>query len=402
MASVELSVKLFDGEEIILGKLPSDNDDVSQSINDKYEKGISRIVTEQARYPLGSIVGMIESQKYKLNPDFQRRRRWDPQRKSRLIESFIINVPVPPVFLYEANYAFYEVMDGQQRINAIYEFYKGQFKLRGLEQWQELNGYTYDKLPEQIKAGIDRRFLSSIILLKETTKDEKEGEKLKKLVFERINSGGVQLTPQETRNAIYDGKLNNLCKELAENNTFRNLINIHFDESGNLTEDSDRNAYAEMDDVELVLRFFAYRHLKKFKGSLESALDSFLDQGNGFSQTILDQYKQLFNKTIDLSFNLFGNQAFWLYGSGRKGTKKETQYLWKEKSLRVVYDAVMQSLSQFIDQKDILMTKKTEIVKDIKGFYRNNEELFSGRKATFKDAEKRINAMYKFFLSYVN
>ena len=88
-------------------------------INEKYKKGEIRIVTEQARYPLDSIETMLDSKKYLLNPEYQRRKRWDNARKSRLIESFIMNVPIPPIFLYEIEYSIYEVMDGQQRLKEI-------------------------------------------------------------------------------------------------------------------------------------------------------------------------------------------------------------------------------------------------------------------------------------------
>ena len=84
-------------------------------LTERYSAGAVRIVTEQARYPLPQIPQMVASTDYKLDPEFQRRHRWDNTKKSRLIESFIINVPVPPVFLYEVGYAKYEVMDGLQR-----------------------------------------------------------------------------------------------------------------------------------------------------------------------------------------------------------------------------------------------------------------------------------------------
>ncbi|MHC5739611.1 DUF262 domain-containing protein [Nostoc sp.] len=101
-----------------------DKSDISQvslsddEINEKYNKGEIRIVTEQARYPLDSIEVMLDSKKYILNPEYQRRKRWDNARKSRLIESFIMNVPIPPIFLYEVDYSIYEVMDGLQRLTA--------------------------------------------------------------------------------------------------------------------------------------------------------------------------------------------------------------------------------------------------------------------------------------------
>ena len=105
------------------------------SINAKYIKGEVRIVTEQARYPLATVVGMCrDSSAYVLNPDFQRRHRWSKQKQSRLIESFIMNVPLPPIFLYEVEYSKYEVMDGLQRMTAIYEFYTDRYALTGLEE----------------------------------------------------------------------------------------------------------------------------------------------------------------------------------------------------------------------------------------------------------------------------
>src|SRR5208337_1398120 len=193
----------------------SPGDQRDDLINQKYIKGDVRIVTEQARYPLNTIASMVESEDYKLNPEFQRRHRWDTDKRSRLIESFIMNVPIPPIFLYEDRYSHYEVMDGLQRLTAIYEFYKDRLVLEGLEEWPELNGRSYSSLPEQLRRGVDRRYLSSVILLQETAKDPTEAQRLKQMVFERINSGGVKLEPQESRNAIYDGPLNRLCIKLA-------------------------------------------------------------------------------------------------------------------------------------------------------------------------------------------
>lgn len=94
-----------------------------------------------------------------------------------------MNVPIPPIFLYERDFSEYEVMDGLQRISAIIEFYENSYQLRGLEEWPELNGRTYSELPEQVRKGIDRRYLSSIILLKETAKTPEEARRLKELVL---------------------------------------------------------------------------------------------------------------------------------------------------------------------------------------------------------------------------
>ena len=104
------------------------------SINEKYIKGDVRIVTEQARYPLDSIKSMIEGPKYILNPEYQRRHRWDNEKKSRLIESLIMNVPIPPIFLYEFEYSHYEVMDSLQLLTAIKDFYSDALELEGLQE----------------------------------------------------------------------------------------------------------------------------------------------------------------------------------------------------------------------------------------------------------------------------
>jgi hypothetical protein len=192
----------------------------------RYVDGEVRIVTDQARYPLSAVPTLLDSGDYKLNPDFQRRHRWDTAAKSRLIESFIMNVPIPPIFLYEDQFGHYEVMDGLQRLTAISEFYADKFALSGLTEWGQLNGFRYSTLPEKIKKGIDRRYLSSIILLQETAKTPELAQQLKQLVFERINSGGVRLTPQESRNALRDGPMNRLCRTLARNGALCRLWGI--------------------------------------------------------------------------------------------------------------------------------------------------------------------------------
>ncbi|MDM3853509.1 MAG: DUF262 domain-containing protein, partial [Aphanizomenon gracile PMC649.10] len=274
--------------ELILGEtftfldnLDTNHESASdEEINEKYKKGEIRIVTEQARYPLDSIPKMLESKKYILDPEYQRRKRWDNVRKSRLIESFIMNVPIPPIFLYEIEYSLYEVMDGQQRLTAIDDFYQGNFQLEGLQYWRELNGRKYETLPEQVRRGIDRRYLSSVVLLQETAKSQEEAEELKRIVFERLNSGGEKLTHQETRNALQNGKFNQLCIKLSQNEYFRKMWNFPLECEGE-EKLLENESYKKMEDVELVLRFFAYRHIDKLKSTgVDKFLDEYLKQAN--------------------------------------------------------------------------------------------------------------------------
>jgi hypothetical protein len=365
-------------------------------INKKYLKGEIRIVTEQARYPLDTISGLLESGKYNLNPEYQRRKRWSIKQQSKLIESFIINVPIPPIFLYEVNYARYEVMDGLQRLTAIDDFYNGKFALTELEQWTELNGKTYNQLPTKVKEGIDRRYLSSIVLLNETAKTTKEAEFLKQIVFGRLNSGGDKLTPQETRNALYGGKFNNFCIELSRNENFRKLwgfpviqqVNNKISNEEQLLESE---SYRKMEDVELVLRYFAYRHIENLSAykSLENFLDEFLIQANSYSDETINSLRKIFEKTVSIVYTVFKEDAFFMptIGSRKKTTPTTT-----------IYDPLMQSVSKFLDYEALFKSKSHELYKNkfsnkekllIHGKTKNNE-LFDGKYNNKYDVENRI------------
>jgi len=208
---------LLPGEGLDLGPNKADaaNPITDEEIAARYTTGEIRIVTDQARTQLAELPAVLKSGRWELQPDFQRRTRWSFGKQSRLIESFIMNVPVPPIFLYEYEYSKYQVMDGLQRLTAVQAFYNDQLVLTDLEHWQVLEGRRYTELPLQLRQGIDRRYLSSIVLLYETAQNDEQANHLKELVFERINSGGERLTPQESRNALSNGPLNETLPRLA-------------------------------------------------------------------------------------------------------------------------------------------------------------------------------------------
>ena len=105
-----------------------------RAIEKEFSEGRLRVIQEKNDLFLPHVVDFIKVRKWgNLRPEYQRRLRWSSDKKSKLIESFIMNVPVPPIFLYEASISRYEVMDGQQRLNAIVEFLENEFALSGLE-----------------------------------------------------------------------------------------------------------------------------------------------------------------------------------------------------------------------------------------------------------------------------
>ncbi|UQS92430.1 DUF262 domain-containing protein [Pseudomonas chlororaphis subsp. piscium] len=169
-----------------------------------------------------------------------------------------MNLPVPPVFLFEPEYSRYEVMDGQQRLSAIVAFYTNRFKLSGLEYWPELNGFQYDDLPPLIQRGLDRRRLSAVVLQSNALKEDYDD--LRKIVFERLNTGGQKLNAQELRNCIYSSSFAKLLVELAGYDSFNDLLGMpRYDDNiirGQISSDLAENPFFKrMIDCELVLRF---------------------------------------------------------------------------------------------------------------------------------------------------
>jgi len=329
-----------------------------------------------------------------------------------------MNVPIPPIFLYEVSYSRYEVMDGLQRLTAINEFYTGKFSLMGLDQWPELNGMYYSTLPDQVRRGIDRRYLSSIILLQETARNETEATRLKQLVFERINSGGEKLEPQESRNALYNGPLNQLCIALARTESFCKMWGIptdselekhsssdqasfQFDDDFELDAEVDilqRNAmYKKMQDVELVLRFFAYRQMSAAEqGRLRDFLDTYLKLGNLFSIDVLRQFEELFIETSDFVYQVLGERAFFLLRKRKNG-----KWGWFERPTKVLYDPLMYAFSKHIQHKQMLISKTPEIRNKLEEMYKSQADTFEGRSTNQQDVFRRMDLLEKFLGTFL-
>ena len=371
---------LLPGEIINLATQAPEVTSVSDDlISEKYVRGEVRIVTEQARYPLSSISGLLESGSYLLRPEYQRRHRWSAEKRSRLVESLIMNVPIQPIFLYEYEFGQYEVMDGLQRLTTIRDFYNDEVELRGLTEWPELIGRTYSQLPASIRAGIDRRYLSSIILLQETARDASQAQNLKQLVFERINSGGEKLTPQESRNAIYGGPMNDLCLMLSSEPALCLTwgIPVHLEEAeqdGGDEELLENGLYREMYDVELVLRFFAFRQDAQYlSGALRDYFDDYLRAANLFAPELLAQMGSLFKETIQLAYDVFGEGAFWLW------RQRNNNWNWYSRPTTVAFDTIMWSLSNRLDSADRIRAEREKLRGNLSHFYEDNYADFAGR-----------------------
>lgn len=371
-------------EEKMWDKTPSLNHITmsDQEINDKYEKGEQRILTEMNREKLPAFVESLKKPGYMdIQPFYQRRKRWDQGKKSRLIESFLSNIPVPPIILYERDFNVYEVMDGQQRITALEEFYDNNLKLKGLELWPELNGRTYKELPAKIKAGIDRRSISTIVLITESTSSPEDALFLKQLAFARINTGGVELSRQEIRNCSFYSQFNQLLLELAVNPIFAAAWNIpiHDDE-----ELQNNNLYKKMEDAELVLRFFALRNTDKFSRGMQGFLDLYMMKSLSFSDQDIEFLKDIFLQTINLAHQIYGEKLFKPFDP-----QSDT---WTNEARKAYYDAVMVGFSRHLANVDILRERKPRVIEKTKILFReDNLKLFTGGGKTKADIQNGIS-----------
>jgi hypothetical protein len=358
-------------------------------INAKYLKRELRIVTEVNREQLPNFVEALKRTGWMdVRPFYQRRARWEPERQSKLIESFIMNIPIPPLFVYESDFAKYEVMDGQQRITAIRDFYSNKFALTGLEQWPELNGRIYDKLPSEIKKGIDRRSVSYIVLLKESAISTEEETLLRQQVFERLNTGGIKLSNQEIRNSIYSGEFNRLLLRVVKNDIFRGVWGLP-----RYTVEEDVNPpesllkmplYSQMRDVEIALRFFALRHTAQYRRGMAGFLDLYSVRARHFSEADLSFLEKLFYDTISLANELYRELLF------RPWDKVNQE--WNKRPQVAYADAVMVGISRHLDSRDRLLPIRDRAIDATKQLFETQEvNTFTGQGNTKKDVEQRID-----------
>lgn len=358
-----------------------------EDVGDKYAKTQLRVIRETKDLSLDYLLTTTTYGKSTINisPNYQRRLRWSNKKRSLLIESLLLNIPIPPLFLYENYYNEYEVVDGRQRIDATIGYLKNNYALTGLKFWKELNGKRFNKLPEIIKKGLLRRSLSSIVLLTETTKPTSEVD-IRTLLFERLNTGGEKLNPQELRNALYDGLFNKLLYELSGTTLFRKIWgipDIKFSEEDDIPQELLNNTiYKTMTDCELVLRYFTIKliYQNDLKGSIKSALDKTMIKYQKSSVQEIDLLRVEFNDTLRSIYSIFKESSFLLPKTNRMS--------------RPLYDGLMVAYiigkNKWRELKDA-----TSIIEELNAKLSSPEsyELIVGKGNTIETIKNRINLL---------
>lgn len=326
-----------------------------QQLSTYYEATEFKIVQERNDFLLHQVLDFIDRRRWmNLTPEYQRRKRWDQVKKSLLIESLLMNLPVPPIFLYEVEPARYEVMDGQQRLNAIMEFYHNTLVLDGLETWAGLNGRTYKQCPPRIRRGIDRRKVAAVILTADTSTGLDPTE-VRREVFERLNTGGEKLNAQELRNCLYAGSLNQLILKLSHLETFASAWGIpsygkyEKNRPAVIEPRKSNKIFSSMADNQIVLRFLAFRNYSGLKGSVRSILDAFMRANQNLQPPDLAILEKRFTDCIEIVQSLFGENAFKLPDTQRRSVP--------------LYDALMVAIdAEVTNAKKIRAAKKAIVL----------------------------------------
>jgi hypothetical protein len=308
-----------------------------------------------------------------------------------------MNVPVPPLFLYEKDFNQYEVMDGQQRISALKSFYAGEYRLKGLDVWTELNGRTYSTLPSQVRQGLDRRSISYAIVLRESTQSDEDAIFLRQTVFERLNTGGVELEHQEIRNCLFQGSFNNLLIELTQADDFRDsfyLPRFTADENEPNAAIKKSNMYQKLEDAEYVLRFFALRHVENYTRGMHGFLDLYMHRARLFSENDIELLRNLYLQTIHLARELYGDLVFKPFNVDKNE--------WDTRPQKAFYDAVVVSLSNHLANASMLLQKRQEIIEKTKELFCHRPDgTFTGRGNTKADIKERITLFNEMLITVI-
>lgn len=290
------------------------------SLQEEIDQKAKEIHSDSYPMSIGEIVSIYTSDELDIHPDFQRFYRWSLLQKSRLIESILLGIPIPSIFVAQRDDGVWDVVDGLQRLSTIFEFMGilkdsdgnvlPSLKLSATRYLPSLYGKVWESdnqdesLSQTQRLIIKRSKLQIQIVKKESDKDTKYE------LFQRLNTGGTRLSDQEVRNCLLvmiDKEFFIWLKDLAENQDFQNCISV-----------SER-AFNERYDMELVLRFLVYRYSEPSEISRSTELNELLtNKLINFSEKNIfnrETEKRIFIKTFQLLNAALGDNSFRKYSS---------------------------------------------------------------------------------------
>jgi hypothetical protein len=300
-------------------KLVFDDDEGLQAYSEDIPPD-RELVTTPYDPPVKTLVSEIKQKDLIVNPPFQRKSIWDATRKSRLIESLLLNIPIPVCFFAEDKDGSKVVVDGQQRLRAIEEFLSGSYALTGLQVLDKLNTMRWTDLTPRQTRIIENRTIRCIVI------SDRSDENIRFEVFERLNTGGVPLNDQELRNCVYRGGFNDLLDELTRDRVWLFLL-------GQKAPDK------RLRHHELILRYFAInKGINSYKPPLKGFLNDYMKSTRNPSEDALALMKADFMAAVSAVHAVFGDRAF------RRVKVIEGESLWDSALNRAVFDIQMLGL----------------------------------------------------------
>ena len=252
-----------------------------------------RLYTQPFDFTISSLIDQLKQRTLHVRPlskrpRFQRRYIWSNRLASDLIESILLNIPIPPCYLAQTEDFELDVIDGQQRIYSIYRFVENQFKLARLEVMSELSGLFYHQLDHRIQKQITTHTLRAVTITKDSDPE------IQFDVFERLNTKTRPLNAQELRNCVYRGGLNDLLGSLSLYKPWLSIL------GRGRPDDRFR-------DQEMILRFFAFHvmGLKSYRTPQKHWLNDLAAQGRKYSSDKLDDLANVWRDTIDKCLLIF-------------------------------------------------------------------------------------------------
>lgn len=277
-----------------------------------------KIRVDQQMLSVKYMIELMNDNLIELNPGYQRNRVWkDNKRKSLLIESLMLRIPIPAFYFYENEDGKYQVIDGQQRLTTIKEFVNGEFRLSGLEYLgNEYNKRTFKNLDSKYKQRIYRTQIAVNIL------DARSPKKVIYDIFRRVNTGGVNLNPQEMRNAICKPEVREFLKASTKNRNY-------------LLATRNRIKDDRMDSQELALRFYAFYQLYDFweeelhydYSNIASMLDDAIEELNQMKVDKREELYETFDEAMFRAYQAFGNYCFSKIQREGNGVRRNLDYI---------------------------------------------------------------------------
>ena len=366
-----LNSKIIDPDIIIESEILDDfseEDDeniiTAEDINEPFDPTKIRVETRQVS--IDELLARISYHQLELEPKFQRKKVWNKIVQSRLIESILLRIPLPAFYIDATNEEKWLVIDGLQRLNSLKEFILDkQLRLTGLESFTQFNDKIYDEIPRNYQRRIEETNLTIIFLEPGTDQEYRQA------IFERINTSGLALSPQEIRHALNQGKATNLLEQLAESSEFKIATNNKIK--------ADR-----MKDRECILRvlvfmvenqeLFEYQNHKK-------VLEKTMSYINSMSDHEITLLETKFKNIMNLAVEIFGENAFRKNKGKRYPVNKALFEAWSVK----LYQLNVQEINCLKVRKEDLQQKITEWSND--GKFKTS---LYGKLGTFTTVNKRL------------